>query len=189
MTDLSPQYEPTDDAGARARRVAIICVSVVGLMVGAAYASVPLYDLFCRVTGYGGTTNQSDTESTIILDRDVTVRFDSNVARGLNWKFEALQGPQELKVGETGLAFYRATNLSDRPIVGTATYNVTPQKAGAFFMKIECFCFTEQLIEPGQSIDMPVTFYIDPEIVDEDYLDDVETFTLSYTFFEKEGEG
>ncbi len=189
MTDATPHFHGTDDAAAKARRVMLICVSVVVLMIGAAYASVPLYDLFCRVTGYGGTTNQSDTESAVILDRDVTVRFDSNVARGLNWKFEALQGPQHLKVGETGLAFYRATNLSDQPIVGTATYNVTPQKAGAYFMKIECFCFTEQRIEPGQSIDMPVTFYIDPEIVDEEYLDDVETFTLSYTFFEKEDEG
>lgn len=189
MTDTAPHYQPGEDAAQKARRIVLICVGVVGLMVGMAYAAVPLYDLFCRVTGYGGTTSVAETESAIILDREVMVRFDSNVARGLPWKFEAVSAPVTLKVGETGLAFYRATNMSDKPIVGTATYNVTPQKAGAYFMKIDCFCFTEQLIEPGQSIDMPVTFYVDPEIDDEKYLDDVETFTLSYTFFEMGDEG
>lgn len=184
MTDHSPQYQPHENADVSARRVALICVAVVGLMVGAAYAAVPLYDLFCRVTGYGGTTSQSDVEADVILDRDVTVRFDSNVATGLNWRFKPVQGPVTLKVGETGLAFYQATNLSDRPIKGTATFNVTPQKAGSYFVKIDCFCFTEQLIEPGQTIDMPVTFYVDPAIDEEDNLKDVETITLSYTFFE-----
>jgi len=186
MTDRVAEYTPKEGDASRARRVVLICVGVVVGMVGLAYASVPLYDLFCRVTGYGGTTGQSEVESHVILDREMTIRFDSNVASGLNWEFKPVQGPVTLKVGETGLAFYRATNLSDHAITGTATFNVTPQKAGAYFMKIDCFCFTEQRIEPGQSIDMPVTFYVDPEIEQEEYLDDVETITLSYTFFEQD---
>ncbi len=157
---------------------------VVG-MIGAAYAAVPLYNLFCRVTGYGGTTNVAETATDVVLDRVMTVRFDANVAPGLAWKFTPVQIAQQLKVGETGKALYRAENLSDHVLVGSATYNVTPQKAGVYFSKIQCFCFTEQVLAPGEAVDMPVVYFIDPQIADDPNLDDVKTITLSYTFFEK----
>ncbi len=165
-------------------RVAAICVTIVIGMVGAAYAAVPLYNIFCRVTGFGGTPAIEDVVVGSVLDRDVTVRFNANVARGMPWKFTPGQGTQTLKVGEVGLAFYRAENLTDRTIIGTATYNVTPQKAGAYFAKIECFCFTEQELAPGEVAELPVSYFVDPAIDQDPYLDDVTTITLSYTFFE-----
>lgn len=168
------------------RRLALLCALVVALMVGAAYASVPLYNLFCRVTGFGGTTAVAQSVTGTVLDRQMTVRFDANVARGLPWKFEPVQGAQTLKIGETAHAVFRAENLSNRPLVGSATYNVTPQKSGAYFAKLQCFCFTEQVLAPGETVEMPVTYFIDPAIADESNLDDVETITLSYTFFETE---
>ena len=167
------------------RRVAILCTGVVAGMVGMAYAAVPLYDLFCRVTGYGGTTQVTETFADEILDQTITIEFDSSIARGLPWKFEPVQRSQTLKIGEMGLALYRATNTSDRTVVGTATYNVTPQKVGAYFAKIECFCFQEQELKPGESIEMPVSYFVDPSIVDDPFVDEVKTITLSYTFFEK----
>jgi len=177
----------TVSAGLRKRdkHIVIACVLVVGGMVGMAYAAVPLYDLFCRVTGYGGTTQASAEYSDIVLDRVVTVRFDANTAVGLPWRFTPEQASVDIHVGADGLAFYTAENRSDRPLVGTATYNVTPQKAGAYFAKVECFCFTEQVLMPGEAIDMPVTFFIDPAMADDPHMDDVTTITLSYTFFEK----
>lgn len=150
-----------------------------------AYAAVPLYDLFCRVTGYGGTTQVSETLADEVLDQTITVRFDSSLARGLEWEFKPLQRRQTLRIGEMGLAFYKATNTSDRTIVGTATYNVTPQKIGSYFAKVECFCFTEQELKPGESMEMPVSYFVDPAIVDDPHAEDVKTITLSYTFFEK----
>ncbi len=158
-------------------------------MVGAGYASVPLYNIFCQVTGYGGTTQTSTVSADEVLDRMVTVRFDASIARGLDWEFKPLQLEQTLRVGENGLARFRAVNHSDRPITGMATYNITPQKAGAYFVKLECFCFTEQTLQPGESIDMPVIYYVAPEIAKEKRLDDIKTITLSYTFFEKEKPG
>lgn len=169
----------------RERRIVLICAGIVVGMIGMAYAAVPLYEIFCRVTGYGGTTQQAATHSEVVLDRMVTVRFDANTARDLPWGFRPQQVSMDLKVGEDGLAFYRAENRSDRPIVGTATYNVTPQKAGIYFAKIDCFCFSEQVLMPSESIDMPVTFFVDPAIADDPDMDDVSTITLSYTFFEK----
>ena len=168
------------------RRLAMACLFVVAGMVGAAYASVPLYDLFCRVTGFGGTTNVAQSSSEIILSRQMTVRFDANVAGGLPWKFSPVQAAQTLKIGETAQAVYRAENLSDQPIVASSTYNVTPQKSGSFFAKLQCFCFTEQVLAPGEVVEMPVTYFIDPAIAEESNLDDVKTITLSYTFFETE---
>ncbi len=156
------------------------------LMVGAGYASVPLYNIFCKVTGYGGTTQTATVGADEVLDRMVTVRFDASTARGLAWKFRPLQLEQKLRVGENGLAQFRAVNLSDKPITGVASYNITPQKAGAYFVKMECFCFTEQTLQPGESVDMPVIYYVAPEIAEEARLDDIKTITLSYTFFEKE---
>lgn len=169
----------------RERQIVLTCAGIVIGMIGMAYAAVPLYDLFCRVTGYGGTTQQAEHVSDIILDRMMTVRFDANTARDLPWGFRPQQVKVDLKVGEDGVAFYTAENLSDHPIVGTATYNVTPQKAGVYFAKIQCFCFTEQVLMPGEKIDMPVTFFVDPAIADDPDMDDVSTITLSYTFFEK----
>jgi len=169
----------------REKQIVMACALIVGGMVGMAYAAVPLYDLFCRVTGYGGTTQASAEFSDVILDRVVTVRFDANTNRELDWGFKPQQTAAEINVGADGLAFYTAENLSDRPIVGTATYNVTPQKAGVYFAKVECFCFTEQLLMPGEKIEMPVTFFVDPAIADDPDMDDVSTITLSYTFYEK----
>lgn len=169
----------------REKQIVMACAIVVGGMVGMAYAAVPLYDLFCRVTGYGGTTQATSEFSDVILDRVVTVRFDANTNRDLDWAFKPQQTATDINVGADGLAFYTAENRSSRPIVGTATYNVTPQKAGVYFAKVECFCFTEQLLMPGESIDMPVTFFVDPAIADDPNMDDVSTITLSYTFYEK----
>ncbi len=157
------------------------------VMVGAAYASVPLYNIFCKVTGYGGTTQRADAGSDVVLEREIKVLFDASTARGLMWEFKPLQLEQTVRIGENGLARYRATNLSDKPLTGMASYNVTPQKAGAYFVKLECFCFTEQTLQPGESMDMPVIYFVAPEIAEEKRLDDIKTITLSYTFFEKTG--
>lgn len=164
-------------------RVFAVCGAIVVGMVGMAYAAVPLYDLFCRVTGYGGTTQIAQYDSGQILDRELTVRFDASNARGFPWAFEPLQREMTVRVGETALAFYRATNTSDQPVTGVASYNVTPFKMGPYFSKLECFCFTEQTLQPGESMDMPVIFFVDPLMDDEDQLDDVRTMTLSYTFW------
>jgi cytochrome c oxidase assembly protein subunit 11 len=160
---------------------------VVAAMIGLSYASVPLYDLFCRVTGFGGTTQVAETESTVVIDRRMKVRFDSSVSGRLDWAFQPVQRQVELKVGENAVAYFRATNRSDEVLVGTATFNVTPLKAGPYFNKIECFCFTEQRLEPGQSVEMPVAFFVDPAISEDVDLDEVKTITLSYTFFPVEG--
>jgi cytochrome c oxidase assembly protein subunit 11 len=152
-------------------------------MIGLAYAAVPLYRIFCQVTGYGGTTQAADAGSEVVLDRMVTIRFDANTARGMAWNFQAEQRQMTLRIGETGLAFYRASNPTTKAITGTATFNVTPPQAGAYFNKIECFCFTEQTLEPGASADMPVSFFVDPAIVDDPDVASVGTITLSYTFF------
>ncbi|PCJ69423.1 MAG: cytochrome c oxidase assembly protein [Rhodobiaceae bacterium] len=178
--------QPNEQAQKQHRFVGLLLVGMVVAMVGVSYAAVPLYKIFCQVTGYGGTTNTADVAPTTVLDRMITVRFDSNVNRSLAWDFAPAQVSQELKVGETGLAFFRATNLSDKVLVGTATFNVTPQAAGYYFNKIDCFCFTEQVLQPGETVDMPVTYFIDPEIADDKNLDYVHTITLSYTFFPKQ---
>ena len=171
------------DLGRRNKFVAFAAVSLVAGMVGMSYAAVPLYKLFCAVTGFGGTTQRADAAPNLILDRDVTVRFNADVGQGLGWKFQPLQRDITLKVGQEALIYYRATNVSDKPIVGMATFNVTPDKAGQYFNKIACFCFTEQRLEPGQSIDMPVSFFVDPRIAEDRNLDDVANIALSYTFF------
>ncbi|PHS21932.1 MAG: cytochrome c oxidase assembly protein [Robiginitomaculum sp.] len=174
------------DNAARNKRF-LVGFSVLALsMVGAGYASVPLYNIFCKVTGYGGTTQTSDVGADEVLERMVTIRFDATVARGLDWEFRPEQLEQKIHIGENSLARYRAINHSDRPITGMASYNITPQKAGAYFVKLECFCFTEQTLQPGESVDMPVIYYVAPEIAEDKRLDDVKTITLSYTFFEKE---
>ncbi len=152
-------------------------------MIGLAYASVPLYRMFCQVTGFGGTTQRTENASATVLDRTVTVRFDANVARGLPWTFEPITKPLDVKLGETAVATYRATNTSSQPTTGTAAYNVVPDKAGVFFNKLACFCFTEQALAPGQSIDMPVQFFVDPAMASDKDGNRIHEITLSYTFF------
>ncbi|SLN49315.1 cytochrome c oxidase assembly protein [Pseudooctadecabacter jejudonensis] len=163
-------------------RTATQAVSVVFLMGGLAWASVPFYDWFCRVTGFGGATNVVSTGSDVILDQTITVRFDSSTARDMPWTFEPVQREMEVRIGETALAFYEATNPTDQPIAGAASYNVAPYEAGAFFDKIDCFCFEQQVLQPGETINMPVTFFVDPAIVDDREGQYVHTITLGYTF-------
>lgn len=172
----------------RNRRLALISFIVAAGMVGASYAAVPLYEIFCQVTGYGGTTQTAEIAPDKILDRKMTIRFNADVDRKLPWKFAAVQDRVEVRVGENALAFYRARNTSDRAVVGTATFNVTPLKAGQYFNKIECFCFTEQRLEAGGEVDMPVSFFVDPAIADDPNLNDVTEITLSYTFFQTEAD-
>lgn len=167
----------------RNTRTGVLLFLVVVGMVGLSFASVPLYDLFCRVTGYGGTTQVASAGADTIVDRQMTVRFDGTVNKALSWKFVPEMTKITVNVGETHLAAYQATNLGNEPVVGTATFNVTPDKMGQYFNKIECFCFTEQVLLPGQTVDMPVSFFIDPAIVEDRNLQDVTTVTLSYTFF------
>ena len=172
----------------RIRITALVAAGVVFGMVGAAYAAVPLYQIFCQVTGFGGTTQTAEAAPAEAGERVVTVRFNADTARAMPWRFRPRQRAVTVRVGEQTLASYEAVNPTDRRIVGSATFNVTPAKAGAYFNKIECFCFTEQALTPGQSVDMPVSFFVDPSISDDPNLDDVTTITLSYTFFEVAGE-
>ena len=168
---------------ARNLRTGGILAGVVVGMLGMAYASVPLYEIFCRVTGYGGTTQVATAGADRVLDRSMTVRFDSNVNPELPWTFKPVQRSMTLKVGETRLAFYEATNTGSETLVGTATFNVTPDMSGLYFDKLDCFCFTEQVLRPGETVDMPVSFYLDPALADDRKMDGVTTITLSYTFF------
>jgi cytochrome c oxidase assembly protein subunit 11 len=172
------------DLATRNRRVGLLAAGVVAGMVGLSYAAVPLYEMFCRVTGFGGTTTRASVAPGRVAARVMTVRFNASMHGQLPWKFVPLQTEATVQLGEERVIWYRATNLSKRPIVGTATYNVTPEIAGPFFNKLQCFCFTEQLLQPGESIDMPVSFFIDPEMANERRYDGVRTVTLSYTFFE-----
>ena len=164
-------------------RVAISLAAVVCGMVGLAFASVPLYELFCRVTGFGGTTQVADSVPEMISERRITVRFNADVSPKLPWDFKPEETSVELRVGEPGLAFYVATNEAARPTTGTANFNVTPDKAGIYFSKVQCFCFEEQELKPGESMRMGVSFFVDPALLDDPGMADVETITLSYTFF------
>ena len=157
-------------------------------MIGVAYAAVPLYELFCQVTGYGGTTQRVTQYSDRILDREITVRFDANVAGGLPWDFRPVQRQVTMPIGETTQVAYMATNPFSRPTGGRATFNVTPQSAGSYFMKMECFCFTDTELQPGEEMEMPVVFYVDPAIADAEELKNITTITLSYTFYPTDAE-
>ncbi|MEM7044099.1 MAG: cytochrome c oxidase assembly protein [Pseudomonadota bacterium] len=161
---------------------------VILAMVGLTAASVPLYRLFCQVTGYGGTTQVAEEAVPGAVDRTIRVRFDASIGDELPWRFQPAQREIEIPIGEETLAFYRAVNDSDRPIVGSSTFNVTPHKAGPYFSKIDCFCFIEQVLQPGEAVDMPVSFFVDPAILDDDNTQDLTTITLSYTFFMLEDE-
>ncbi|WP_319545156.1 cytochrome c oxidase assembly protein [Ruegeria conchae] len=159
-------------------------VGVVVLMGSLAWAAVPFYDWFCRVTGFGGTTGVAEVAPDEILDRTVTVRFDASKAKDMAWEFKPVEREMEVRIGETGLAFYEAYNPTDRPIAGQASYNVAPYSAGGYFQKIACFCFEEQVLQPGERVEMPVTFFVDPEMVEDLEAKYVHTITLSYTFYE-----
>ena len=154
-------------------------VGLVVVMGGLAWASVPFYDWFCRVTGFGGTPGISETADTDILDQTITVRFDASLDSKMPWEFKPVEREMTLRIGETGLAFYEAYNPSGRPVAGSASYNVAPYQAGGFFSKIQCFCFEEQVLQPGERVMMPVTFYVDPEIVTDRDAKYVHTITLS----------
>ena len=176
----------TDNVNAKNKRVLFSCVAVVGGMIGLAYASVPLYKLFCQVTGFGGTTQVAEQAPVEVSEKTIKVRFNADVNSGLNWQFKPEQREITVRLGEDNLAYYMAENMSLTPITGQATYNVTPLKAGQYFSKIACFCFDEQTLEPGQRVDMPVSFYVDPAIAEDINTQDVKTITLSYTFFKSE---
>ena len=172
----------TPEVQRRHRRVAFAVTGVVMTMTGLSFASVPLYDLFCRMTGYGGTTQVATQGSATRGERMLTVRFDANVDRSLPWGFEPETPAVKVRTGETQTVFYKVTNRSDREWTATATYNVAPDQAGIYFTKISCFCFTEQTLQPGESMDMPVVFFLDPALEKEETLRRMHSVTLSYTF-------
>jgi cytochrome c oxidase assembly protein subunit 11 len=201
MSDVTNvPHPPTDDAGrttpsvvrrptSAIRRptsnilIAAACGVFVAFMVGMAYAAVPLYSWFCRTTGFGGVPQVASAAPQQISNRMITVRFDANVGAGLPWRFEPERTSIEVRLGEVVTVFYRATNLSERETAGQAAYNVTPATAGAYFTKINCFCFTEQHLAPRETRDMTVVFYVDPALIQDAEEDDLNTITLSYTFF------
>jgi cytochrome c oxidase assembly protein subunit 11 len=162
---------------------AAACAVFVAAMVGMAFAAVPFYRLFCQITGLAGTTQRADAAPEAAIARDVSVRFDANVGNGLGWSFRPLTRSVEIKVGEVGEAVFVAENRTGQPTTGTAVFNVTPLEAGAYFNKIACFCFDEQTLEPGERLEMPVTFFVDPAIAEDGDMDSVRTITLSYTFY------
>jgi cytochrome c oxidase assembly protein subunit 11 len=163
---------------------ALKLAGVAAVMGSLSFAAVPFYDWFCRVTGFAGTPSVAAAGPDTVLDRTVTVRFDATTDPALRWHFSPVVRQMDVRVGETVLAFYEAHNPTDRVIAGTATFNVTPDAAGGYFSKIACFCFTEQVLQPGETVQMPVTFFVDPAIADDPEGRFVRTITLSYTFFE-----
>ena len=157
----------------------------VAVMMGAlSFAAVPFYDWFCRVTGFGGTTSVAEAAPDTILDQTIRIRFDATTEPGMPWQFRPVQRTMEVRIGENALAFYEAYNPTSRPVAGTASYNVTPDAAGGYFAKIACFCFTEQILQPGERVEMPVSFFVDPEILKDREGKFVQEITLSYTFYE-----
>jgi cytochrome c oxidase assembly protein subunit 11 len=160
----------------------LTCLAVFLAMVGMAFASVPLYRAFCQATGFYGTARRASAGATSVSDRSVTVRFDTNV-RGLSWRFEPVQPSQTMRLGENKLAFFRATNTGDKPVTGRAVYNVTPLPAGPYFSKLECFCFKNQTIAPGETVEFPVVYFVDPRYGTDEDTKGAPEITLSYTFF------
>ena len=172
----------------RNRNVAVLLFLVAVGMVGAAYAAVPLYQLFCQVTGYGGTTRVASDNPKGVIARQMTTRFDSNVDGGLAWQVTAAH-PVSAQIGRVETVTYTARNLTNETITGTAVFNVTPERVGSYFNKIECFCFTEQTLKPGETVEMPVTFFVDPDIDKEAELKTIHEITLSYTFYASKNKG
>lgn len=174
MTTLAPD---------RNRRTALIALAGAMAMLGLGYASVPLYRLFCSVTGYGGTTMRANEATGAVAGKTMEIHFDANHSSSLPWSFKAEAASQTVTIGARNIAFFTATNLSDKPVTGTATYNVTPTQSGAHFAKIQCFCFNQQTLAPGQTVRMPVIFFVQPSILEDPLADDVRAITLSYTFY------
>ncbi|MEZ5924476.1 MAG: cytochrome c oxidase assembly protein [Hyphomicrobiaceae bacterium] len=173
--------------GQRHSRLALSLALVAVGMLGMAYAAVPLYRLVCQVTGFGGTTQRADAAPGQIVDRTVTIRFDANVANGLSWRFAPDVTSVDVKLGENKLAFFKASNPTAAPLSGVATFNVTPEIAGAYFNKIQCFCFDQQTLKAGETVEMPVSFFVDPAILEEPGGADIKEITLSYTFYPSDG--
>lgn len=165
------------------RRVVLVCLAALAVMSAVTAASPTLYRIFCQVTGYGGTTQRAAKASDTVIDRVINVRFDANVSPNLPWKFEPVVNTIDVKIGDNAIAFFRATNLSDKPLKGTAAFNVSPDAVGIYFNKIECFCFKEQTLQPGQTVELPVTFFIDPEMAKDRDTANLSYITLSYVFY------
>ena len=176
------ELTPQELVARRNGKVALICAAAFFGMVGAAYAAVPLYKLFCQVTGFDGTVRKAEAKPTKILDRKVTIRFDANI-RELPWRFQTMQASQDIRIGDTGLAFFKVTNPTDKPQTGRALYNVVPESAGPYFQKLECFCFSSQTIQPHQTVEFPVVYFVDPQFADDPETKGKTEITLSYTFF------
>ncbi|MBB3809509.1 cytochrome c oxidase assembly protein [Pseudochelatococcus contaminans] len=184
MSDDAPHLPAPDERVARrARNTALICVGVVAGMLGLAFASVPLYRLFCQVTGFAGTPLAGVVESASVSDRRIVVRFDTNVAPSIQWRIVPETPAVETRLGETQTVFFELTNMSDTPVTGVATYNVQPDQLGAYFVKLQCFCYEEKTLGPGESMFAPVVFYIDPSFDDERDFKTLDSLTLSYTMF------
>lgn len=164
-------------------RAVVLSAATVAAMIGLTYASVPLYRLFCQVTGYGGTVQRAEAAPKQSLDRAVSVRFDANTSGKLDWTFHPLQNTQKVKLGEQTMAYYEAVNHSAETVTGSAVFNVSPPQAGAYFNKIQCFCFTEQTLKPGEKIEMPVTFFVDPDMLKDPDAAGIDEITLSYTMY------
>ncbi len=190
MNDHKPNQ--TQDIHAQmARKNARLGLTILAVVIGMgilAYASVPLYSVFCRVTGFGGTTQESSTFPTTVLDRTVTIQFNADIGNNFAWEFTPEQRKIEVKLGQKGLTAFHAKNLTNKPLTGTALYNVTPLKVGKYFNKVQCFCFDEQTLNGGQEVSMPVLFYIDPKMNDDPNMRDVKTITLSYTFYKAQSD-
>ena len=165
-------------------KTALYLVGVVVTMASLSFAAVPFYDWFCRVTGFGGTPGVAAAAPDTILDQTIVVKFDASIERGMPWEFRPTQRQMTVRIGENALAFYEAYNPTDRPVAGTASFNVAPEAAGGYFDKIACFCFTEQVLQPGERVQMPVSFFVDPAIVNDPEGSFVKEITLSYTFYE-----
>ncbi|WP_094462307.1 cytochrome c oxidase assembly protein [Pannonibacter phragmitetus] len=178
-----PNGTDTHRRDARNRKVAFVCASIFFAMVGASFAAVPLYELFCQVTGFGGTTQRAESESGTVIDRKITVRFDGNINGALPWSFKPQQRSVTLRMGETMQVAYEAHNTSSDVTTGTSVFNVTPFEAGAYFNKMQCFCFTEQALAAGEGVEMPVVFFVDPAMDEDPDLKHVKEITLSYTFY------
>jgi cytochrome c oxidase assembly protein subunit 11 len=174
---------PTQASSRRNLRTAVLCFGFVCCMIGASYVAVPLYRLFCETTGYGGVPRRSDSAPATTDERLMSVEFDANTGSGLPWTFAPAQRRLTVKLGEEAIAYFRAVNHSTKPVTGTAVFNVTPSLAGRYFSKIQCFCFVEQTLQPRQAVDMPVVFYVDPKITADEDLTQLQTITLSYTFY------
>ncbi len=182
-TPVESNADKSAKASRNNRRAVYVCLGALAVMGSITAASPTLYTMFCKATGFNGTTQRVVTNTSKVLDRTITVRFDSNVAPNLPWTFEPDVTKMDLKIGETGLAFFRATNNSDKPVTGQASFNVTPEVFGLYFNKIQCFCFTQQTLQPHQTVEMPVTFFIDPKMVDDRDTALLTDVTLSYVFF------